>query len=135
MEKRIESLLLMNVLLTFSMIGFIFVVFGLTQFAFAFELLVLLVFISLFSFGMYNAYHGRRAGWVLIAAMLLTVIADVIFIAGASSTLRISHVSTLFFSVLALAIALINLNGNHVKEEKIEHVSGPYYSKSSAKAE
>ena len=135
MEKRIASLFLMDILLVFSTIGFIFVVFDLTQFAFAFELVVLLVFISLFAFGMFNAYHERRSGWILIAAMLLAVIIDVVFIAAVSTNLGLSHIFTLFFSVMALAIALINLRGEHPKEEKIEHVSGPYYNKSSAEPE
>ena len=97
MEKRIANLFLIDVLLIFSTIGFIFVVFDLTQFAFAFELVVLLVFICLFAFGMYNAYHGRRSGWILIAALLLAVIIDVVFVSAVSTNLGLSHVFTLFF--------------------------------------
>ena len=130
MEKRIANLLLMNILLTLSTIGFIFVVFELTQFAFAFELLLLLAFICIFSFGMYNAYHGRKAGWILIASMLLAIIIDVIFISAISINLGLSHVFTLFFSIIALAVALISLRETHPEEEKIEDV-GQYYSKSS----
>lgn len=130
MEKRIASLLLVNLLLTFSMVGFVLVVFDLIGIAFTLELLALIGFICAFSFGMYSAYHGKRFGWVLITTALLGLVMDVLFVSAFSATLGMIHAFTLFFSAAALIVALAGLKGEHPAEEKADD-KGSYYSRSS----
>ena len=109
MERSSLSFLAMIFILLFGLIGFILVVFDLHRFAYVFELMLLLIFIFIFAFAMFAAYNGRKWGWTMLAAALMLLLVNLFFIFLLTGIFETSHLTTLFFSVIGIIVALLNL--------------------------
>lgn len=99
----------MNFVLLFAVVGFTFVVFDLSGFMFASELLLLLAFIFLLAFGMFMAYHNKKSGWALLSLTLLFLLLDVSFILLMTEKSGAALLATTAFSTAGFAIALLNI--------------------------
>lgn len=108
----------MNLILLFVAISFVLVVFDLHRFAFVFELMLLLIFMFLLAFAMFAIYHNKKWGWTILGATLVLVIADTLFIFLLTGAFETAHITTIFFSVLGLIVALLNLKGTVRESEK-----------------
>ena len=109
MERLNISFLAMVFILLFAVIGFILVVFDLHRFAFVFELMLMLVFIFILAFAMFALYHSRKWGWTVLAAALILLLANLFFIFLLTGMFETPHLTTLFFSVAGIIVALLNL--------------------------
>lgn len=124
MERPNISFLAMIFILLFAIIGFILVVFELHRFMFVFELMLLLAFISILTFAMFAAYHSRKWGWTIIVASLMLLLVNLFFIFLMTGVFETHHITILFFSVIGIILALLNLG--HSRNYRI---SGEEYEK------
>ena len=124
------SFLLMNAILFVTGIGFTLVVFELNSISFVLEFVALLVLIFLLAFGMFLAYNERKFGWTIITIALFVLLLDAALVTAFSRSFGIKHITTIFFSLAGIAVALLNLRigeANYYEEpdfSKPEH----YYS-------
>jgi hypothetical protein len=109
MDKPSLSFFVMNFILLFAVISFILIVFDLHRFAFVFELMLLLVFISLFAFAMFIIYHNKKWGWTLLGAALILLLVNTFFIFLLTRRFETTHLTTVLFSLAGLVITFINL--------------------------
>lgn len=129
MEKLNISFFAMNFILLFAAIGFILAAFELHRLAFVFELMVLLVFLFISIFAMFVIYHNKKWGWTILGAALILLMINLFFIFLFTGIFETAHFTTLFFSVIGLAIALLNLRGAQEYEaSEEEHGKAKDYS-------
>ena len=123
------SFFAMNFILAFAVIGFILIVFDLHRFAFASELVLLLAFMFLLAFAMFLVYHGKKKGWTLLGLALVLLLLDVSFIFMLTGTFGTAHLTTIFFSIIGLAVALLNHRetGQEHEASEIERHEKDYY--------
>lgn len=139
MERYSTSFLAMNLILLFIGISFVLVVFDLHRFAFVFELMLLLVFMFLLAFAMYNIYHNQRWGWTLLGTTLIFLLLDLFFIFVLTRTLDTPYITSLVFSVIGLVITALNLREiqdvDEIKAEEYEKAADyyPYIDKMESK--
>ena len=108
-----SSFLLMNLILFFTVMGFILVVFSLNSLEFGLEFVGLLAFMFLFAFGMFFAYHGKKFGWTMIAVTLFVLLLDTVLLMAFSRSFGVNHIITVFFSLAGLAVAFLNLRAEY----------------------
>ena len=118
MDKPSINFFMINFILLFSIISFTLIVFELHRFAFVFELMLLLVFISLFAFAMFIIYHNKKWGWTLLGVTLILLLVNTFFIFLLSRRFETAHLTTVLFSLAGLAITFVNLRGT-TKEPEI----------------
>lgn len=117
MEKPSIMFFAMCFILLFAAIGLILAVFDLHGLAFVFELVLLLVFISILAFAMLMVYHGKKFGWTVLGAALAALLADTFFIVLLTGLFEAAHATSIFFSVIGLAVALLNFRETAQKSE------------------
>ena len=128
MEKQGISFVAMNIVLFFVLIGFIFIVFGLSGFVFAFEFGVLIVLAFLLLFSMSLIYKNEVSGWIIIGALLIVLLLNIFFVSIVSVTFSSANIITIFFSIIGLAVVLANVLGDRKHtESEIAHVEQNYY--------
>lgn len=129
MEKPNISFFIINIILLFVVTSFILIVFDLHRFAFVFELGILLSFIFFLTFGIFIVYHNKKWGWTLIGAILVLILLNTFFIFLITKTFDTAYITIIFFSVIGLVIALLNLRetGERLAESEIEEKAADYY--------
>ena len=129
------SFLVMNIILAFALVSFIYVVFSFTGFAFTVEFFLLLVILLLLAIGMYNILRERRWGWTTITIVLIIMIIDISIIFLASHTISKSFATAFLFAFLGFIVAFLNIKGDLSTperddiDEKYEKL-GKYYESS-----
>lgn len=119
MERPVSFFAMLFILL-FTIIGFIFVVFGLKGAAFVFELGLLLAFMFLLAFAMFLIYSGKSASWIIITAVLLLLLLDVSIIFLITRNFGWDYAITTIFALGGIVVALINILTAPAKEPKAE---------------
>ena len=109
MEKPNISFFAMNFVLLFALVGFILVIFELHRFAFVLELGILLIFLSIFAFAVFVIYKSRKWGWTALSAALMRLMLNIFFIYALTREFETAHATVLFFSLIGIVIAVINL--------------------------
>src|SRR3989344_2744994 len=109
MEKPGAGFFLMDFVLLVLGIAFIFSVFKTIGFFFILQLVLLLVFLGILVMGMTSAYHNNKNGWTVIAATLVLVALDLLFIYVMTGQFGTSNFVALIFSLIGLVIALISI--------------------------
>ncbi|MDP3764914.1 MAG: hypothetical protein Q8R04_00220 [Nanoarchaeota archaeon] len=120
MEKPSISFFAMGFILLFVLISFIIIVFDLHRFAFVFELMLLMIFIFLIAFAMFVIYHKKKWGWTIIGATLVLLLLNTFFVLLLTKTLETAEITTIFFSVVGLAITLLNLRESSKQSDDTE---------------
>ena len=111
MEKPNISFFAMNFVLLFALVGFILVIFELHRFAFVLELGILLIFLSIFAFAVFVIYKSRKWGWTALSAALILLMINIFFIYALTREFETAHATVLFFSLIGIVIAALNLKG------------------------
>ena len=129
MERPSISFFLMDIVLLFVVIGFIFVVFDLRGLSFIFELGVLLSFMFFLTFAMFFVYHQRKGSWGIIGAVLVLLLFDVFIIFLLTRRMGISYVMTVIFAILGLVLVLYNvlISREDTKEGEVVSEKLTYY--------
>lgn len=109
MEKPGISFFAISFVLLFAVIGLIFAVFELHRLVFVLELMILLAFIFLFAAALFAVYRNKKFGWTMIGAALILLLLDALFIYLITKTFETAHMTIVFFSVIGLLVALLNL--------------------------
>lgn len=128
-ERPNLSFLVMGFILLFSIIAFILVVFDLHRFMFVFELMLLLAFTFIITFGMFAVYHRRKWGWTILVAALILLLVNLFFIFLLTGIFETAHLTILFFSVIGIIVALLNLGparNYRISEEEHEKTKDYY---------
>ena len=121
MEKPDISFLAMNLVLLFVAVGFTLVVFDLHRFAFVFELMLLLIFFLIFAFAMLAVHSNKKFGWTMLAAALALLMLNLLFIFLLTGVFETAHLTTLFFSLAGMAVALLSLRAFRSYDGSEEH--------------
>ena len=108
MERSRINFIVMDFILLFVAVGFIFAVFDLSGPTFVFQLVVMLLFLLLMVISMAGIYHGSSRGWAALGAILILTIVDIFFIFLILNSFRTSHLITIFFSILGLIVVLLS---------------------------
>ncbi|MBI2656053.1 hypothetical protein HYX06_06540 [Candidatus Woesearchaeota archaeon] len=96
-------------ILLFAAIGFIFIVFELDGIAFAFELVLLLVFMFFLAAGMFLDYSGKSAGFGIIAIALALLLLDVSAVFLITGSFGLKYITTIIFSLAGFVLSLITI--------------------------
>lgn len=128
MGKQSMSFITMNMVLFFAVMGFIFIVFDLSGFMLVFELGILAILALLLAFSMSLIYQNESSGWSIIGALLIVLLLNVFFVSLVSVTFGSASIITIFFSIIGLAIAVLNVLGDRKNiEPEIGYVKQDYY--------
>ena len=106
------SFLVMNIILAFSLVSFIYVVFSFTGFVFTVELFLLLIILVLLTLGMYNILRERRWGWTTITVVLIIMIIDIALIFLASKTITRPFAIAFLFAFIGFIVAFLNISAD-----------------------
>ncbi len=118
--KSPVSFFAMLFILLFTVIGFIFIVFGLKGIAFVFELGLLLAFMFFLAFGMFLVYSDKSASWGIITAVLVLLLFDASIIFLITKSFGLEYIITTIFALAGFVVALINLVTSAAKEPAAE---------------
>jgi predicted membrane protein len=129
MEKLNTSFIVMNFILLFALIGFIFVIFDLRGVAFVFELGILFTFLILLTFGMFFLYHEKLGSWGIIGSVLLLLLFDVFIVFLYTRNFSLAYIVTILASLAGLIIAVGNVVMSAPKEnnQAVTHEKSKYY--------
>ena len=107
--KPSVSYFILNILLLFSGIAFIFVVFGLYGLGFVLEFMALLIFLFSASFGMLSAYQNKTWGWMIVAATLVVLLLDTLLVVLLQGSFKTPHIVVIIASVIGIIISVFNV--------------------------
>jgi len=117
--KKPVSFFVMLFILLFTVIGFIFIVFGLKGTAFVFELGLLLAFMFFLAFAMFLIYTDKFASWGIIGAVLMLLLFDVFIIFLLTRSFGLDYVFTTMFALAGIIVALVNILMAPKKESNV----------------
>jgi len=103
------SFFVMSFVLLFAVLGFIFVTFDLSGLSFVFGLAILLAFMFFLAFAMFFMYSDKQGSYGVIGGVLILMVLNVLVIFILTGRFGLSHITTLFFSILGMMIVLANV--------------------------
>lgn len=120
MGKSRLSFLVMDIVLLFAAIGYIFVVFELSGPIFIVHLALIIIFLLFLVVGM-TAVHGNKTwGWSLIGAVLILLLLDILFVSFLTRKFNTEHIVAIIFSFVGLVIAALNIRISGKSESEIK---------------
>ncbi|MBI1935682.1 hypothetical protein HYS31_04540 [Candidatus Woesearchaeota archaeon] len=135
MARQNISFIVMNIVLFFVLMGFIFSIFDLHGLSFIFELGVLLALMFFLAFLMFSFYHRKRGSWLIIAGLLFLLLLNMLVVLILKRKFGIADIVTVFFSLLGIIIAVLNMALARSREPKREEDESRYYYPYMGKAE
>jgi len=127
MEKQNISFFVMCIALLFVGISFIFAVFELSGYAFAFELGILLIFIFFIAFAMVAAYHDKSWGWAVTGVILILILLDSILVSFLAKRFENTHLIAILFSIIGFVTAIINIRTSNKDDDSSNSKAEEYY--------
>ncbi|HLC65359.1 MAG TPA: hypothetical protein VJI46_04520 [Candidatus Nanoarchaeia archaeon] len=113
MEKtKTISLIIVDVLLLFALVGLTTEVFKLKRFAFYGEFFLTLLFVALVFIGLVAAFNSMRWGSVLLSFSSILIIADLLLVYALAKRPDIILVISLLAAALSLVLAALSIGKN-----------------------